>query len=96
MVDFICKLADGEFVRNGDLEKFKYEHKLLNQTNLELEYERSQNKELQKEIELLKEYLKQVTTNRQSFTESYDNIKNKFDKSKNGIKKDIGGIVEFD
>ncbi|MCM3024409.1 hypothetical protein [Heyndrickxia ginsengihumi] len=92
----LCKLADGEFICNEDLEKFKYERKLLNQTNSKLEYERSQNKALQKEIELLKEYLEQDTINRQSFTESYDNIKNKFDKSKNGIKKDIGGIVEFD
>uniref|UniRef100_UPI003F490769 hypothetical protein n=1 Tax=Niallia taxi TaxID=2499688 RepID=UPI003F490769 len=95
LVGLICKLADGEFIRNEDLEKFEYERKLLIQTNSELEYERSQNKALQNEIELLKEYLEQVTTNRQSFTESYDYIKNKFDKSKNGMKKDIGGIVEF-
>ncbi len=93
---FICKLADGEFVSNEDLEKFELERKLLNQTISELEHERSQKEALQKELELLKENLEQVTTNRQSFTESYDNIKNKFGKSANKTKNDIGGIVEFD
>lgn len=96
MVGFICKLADGEFVRNEDLEKYQLEHKLLNQTISELEHERSQKEVLQKELEHLKENLEQVTNNRQSFIESFDNIKNKFDKSKSGIKNDIGGIVEFD
>ena len=68
----------------------------MNQTISELEHERSQKEALQKELAFLKVNLEQVTTNRQSFTESFDNIKKKFDKSKNGIKNDIGGIVEFD
>lgn len=96
MVGFICKLADGEFVRNEDIEMFELERKLINQTISELEHERSHREALQKELEFLKKNFEQVTTNRQSFTESFDNIKNKIDKGKNGIKNDIGGIVEFD
>ncbi|KOO48165.1 hypothetical protein [Priestia koreensis] len=96
MVGFICKLADGEFVRHEDLKKFELESKLLNQTISELEHERSQKEALQKELELLKENFEQVRTNRQLFTESFDNIKNKFDESANRTKNDIGGIVEFD
>jgi hypothetical protein len=96
LVGFICKLADGEFVRNEDFEQYEQDRLLLKRTTKELERERLEKGALQKELELLKAYSEQQVVNRQSFNQSFDNIKDKFDKGANKTKNNIGGIVEFD
>lgn len=96
IVGLLCKLADGEFISHEKLEQIHQERLLLSNLQKEFERERMEKEALQKELAILKEHAEQETVDRQNFNKSFENIKDKYNRSANKTKKSIGGIVEFD